>query len=204
MLDAQLSQVHVYVPDGTHLRTLFGEGEGPGKVRGPRDLVLLEDGRVGVAQEVPGRLIFVTRNNVPAGTMAVGGEGMQMGGAGQLFSLFGHGEVLLAAGFMQSRSEEPGKLKQVSFLSRLNPDGTEPVISYLQRGVRVHEDGSVWVLTTRGMRGQPEGVMATFDVFTPEGRGTPRETASSSSAAIMRWSSPGSSTRRWCSSPGGI
>ena len=35
VMDAQLSQVHLYDRQGRHLRTLFGEGDGPGEVRGP-------------------------------------------------------------------------------------------------------------------------------------------------------------------------
>ena len=96
VLDAQMSQVHVYSPAGEHLRTLFREGEGPGEVRGPRDLALMGNGLVGVAQEMPGKLILVDRENVPAGTILVGGKGMERGGACQLFSLFSRGEVLLA------------------------------------------------------------------------------------------------------------
>jgi hypothetical protein len=35
--------------------------------------------------------------------------------------------------------------------------------------MRVADDGSLWVLSSRGYREQPDGVMATFDVFNPEG-----------------------------------
>ena len=76
VLDGQLSHVHVYDRDGAHLRTLFREGEGPGEVRGPRDLVLLDDGRVGVVQEQPGKMIFVDRMNNPAGELTFGGPGV--------------------------------------------------------------------------------------------------------------------------------
>ncbi len=46
-----------------------GEGDGPGEVRGPRDMVLMDDGRVGVVQEVPGKMIFVDRLGNPAGDL---------------------------------------------------------------------------------------------------------------------------------------
>ena len=45
----------------------------------------------------------------------------------------------------------------------------EPVIATMQRGLRVHPDGTIWVMTTRGTRDREPGVMATFDVFSPEG-----------------------------------
>ena len=36
LLDSQLSEVHVYTPDGEHLRTVGREGDGPGEMRGSR------------------------------------------------------------------------------------------------------------------------------------------------------------------------
>lgn len=44
-------------------------------------------------------------------------------------------------------------------------EDTEPDIA----NVRVADDGSVWVLTSRGTHDQPEGVMSTYDVFDSEG-----------------------------------
>ena len=272
VLDAQLSQVHVYDQDGVHLRTLFGEGDGPGEVRGPRDLVLMADGRVGVVQEVPGKLIFVDRLNNPAGELQIGGPGVSHGGFCQSFSAFTGGDLLLVAGFVQTPGDEPGHMLQTNFLSSfdaegrqiaeicvdrndidfskftfdetrhlaaywwnaaIGPDGkiyvapyldqheihvfrgdgtlervierdysswrrtqaekkhfeevvraiygeapieikvvpsdNEPMIAMMQRGLRVHGDGTIWVLTTHGIRDQAPGVMVTFDVYSPSG-----------------------------------
>jgi len=272
VMDAQLSQVHVYDETGSHLRTLFGEGEGPGEVRGPRDLVLLSDGRVGAVQEMPGKLIFVDRDNSPAGNLRVGGAGVEHGGFCQTFTAHAGQEILLLAGFLQAPGSQPGHMDQTSFLASFDgqgqeihrfcadthdldlgdftfqeskhlagywwtadvgpgdrvyiatsldryeiqvcrPDGAlerviereytqwprsaaekqhfvemvkaiyggspidvdvrpsdhEPVVLYLQRGLRVHPDGSIWVLTTRSVREQAAGVMATFDVFDSTG-----------------------------------
>lgn len=44
-------------------------------------------------------------------------------------------------------------------------EDTEPDIT----SIRVADDGTVWVLTSRGTHDQPEGVMMTYDVFDPEG-----------------------------------
>jgi len=270
VMDAQLSEVHVYTPAGVHLRTLFGEGDGPGEVRGPRDIVLLDDGRVGAVQETPGKLVFVDRAGNPAGQLEVGGAGR--GGFCQTFSAFAAGQTLLVAGFLQSPGPEAGHVVQTSFLSRCDrqglqtvdhalavndfafadlvfdesrhfapfwwnaavgpdgrvyvapdldryevrvqePDGTlarvitrdyrpwprtaaekdefvamvqavyhgapidvrvaprddEPVILPMQRGLRLHPDGTLWVLTSRGVREPLNGAMATFDVFDPDG-----------------------------------
>jgi len=272
VMDAQLSEVHVFSPDGEHLRTLFGEGDGPGEIRGPRDLVLLDDGRVGLVQEMPGKLVFVDRLGDPAGQLRIGGEGTSHGGFCQTFSAFTDGEQLLVAGFLQRPGVDPGTMVQTSFLSGFGPDGTrrvdfatrentismadfvfeeakllapfwwnaavgpdglvyvapdleryrlevsapdgrlvrvierdyepwrrseadkawfvemvraiysgtpfeigvepmetEPAVVYLHRGLRVRPDGSIWVLSTRGIRSPEAGAMVTFDVFDPDG-----------------------------------
>lgn len=72
VLDTQLCHVHVYSPDGEKLRVLFREGEGPGEVRGPRDMLILSDGRVGLVQESMGAVTFVDVNGNPAGGFALG------------------------------------------------------------------------------------------------------------------------------------
>jgi len=123
VMDAQLSEVHVYSSDGRHLRTLFGEGEGPGEIRGPRDIVLLDDGRVGAVQEMPGKLVFVDRTGDPAGNLRVGGAGTSHGGFCQTFAAFGTGSPLLVAGFVQKPGESQGHLVQTSFLSSFDADG---------------------------------------------------------------------------------
>jgi hypothetical protein len=51
----------------------------------------------------------------------------------------------------------------------VEPRDDEPVILTMQRGLRLHPDGSLWVLTTRGVREPSGGAMATFDVFDPHG-----------------------------------
>ncbi len=42
-------------------------------------------------------------------------------------------------------------------------------VAAMQHGVRVREDGTLWVLPGRGLHDQPPGVMLTFDVFDPAG-----------------------------------
>ncbi len=125
VMDAQLSEVNVFNPDGQLLRTLFGEGDGPGEVRGPRDMVLMDDGRVGVVQEVPGKMIFVDRQGNPTGDLNIGGPGVSHGGMCQTFNAFSGGDVLLVAGFVQSPGETPTQMVQTNFLSRFDSKGNE-------------------------------------------------------------------------------
>ena len=42
-------------------------------------------------------------------------------------------------------------------------------IAYLQRGLRIMDDGTIWALSGRGMRDLPAGVLAVWDVFDRSG-----------------------------------
>lgn len=59
---------------------------------------------------------------------------------------------------------------QVPFPVQLELSDTEPDINWLNRGVQVDEGGNLWILPSDGTRDQPEGVFATYDVFTPDGK----------------------------------
>lgn len=74
ILDSQLCQVYVYSPVGELLRTLFREGDGPGEVRGPRDMLLMPDGGVGLVHEELGMVKFVDAGGDPAGSFRLGGH----------------------------------------------------------------------------------------------------------------------------------
>lgn len=72
VLDSQQSQVQVFAADGRHLRTLSREGEGPGEVRRPGDMLLLPDGSLGLVQTFPGRIVRVGADGRPAGDFTIG------------------------------------------------------------------------------------------------------------------------------------
>jgi hypothetical protein len=57
----------------------------------------------------------------------------------------------------------------VPFEYRIEIEDDEYDILAMQRGVRVRDDGSLWILPGRGAYEQPDGVMLTFDVFDAEG-----------------------------------
>jgi hypothetical protein len=269
ILDSQVCKVYVYSPDGRLLRTLFGEGDGPGEVRRPRSLALLGDGTVGVIQEFPGRMVRVDRLNNPAPSIAVLSEAGQ--GAATLDGCFAGGPTLVFSGVrlqqavqgIEGREQflsiysiagkelarlvsartardynrfvfaEKNEMPAFYWVNDVGPDGRvytaprrdeytievyspqgklERVISReyehlkrsaaayrrlhgvidsifrrvpfeytieiekdeydilaMQQGIRVRDDGSIWVLPGRGAYDQPEGVMLTFDVFDAEG-----------------------------------
>jgi hypothetical protein len=67
MLDGQLCRIQVYDRDGRHLDTILGEGDGPGEVRNPGQLMLCADGRLAVQHGYPTRLEFVDPDGTPRG-----------------------------------------------------------------------------------------------------------------------------------------
>jgi hypothetical protein len=272
LLDSQLAEVQVYSPDGEHLRTLFREGEGPGEVTQPRDMVLLDDGTVGVIKEFPGTLIRVDRDNTPVSSVRLGtSAGLGFVVVDGCFA--GGGTLAFAGTFVKQPAN--GIQDRVNYLSVFSPEGEElhrlteqlnrrdfgnfvihesldlPAFFWaccvgadgrvyaaphrdryavevyapdgtlervvereyehyrrtaeerqrvhdaiesvirgadieigidveendydilaMQHGVRVREDGTLWVLPSRGVRDQPAGVMLTFDVFDREGHFT--------------------------------
>ena len=269
ILDAQLCHIHVFSPDGTLLRTLFREGDGPGEIRGPRDMLLMGDGTAGMVLETGGAVAFVKSNGDPAGSFSLSGS---QGGIYSLVSGSGSDSILVLAGTSISPGERPEIRLRHNFIgtftrdgnpvatlastdiernlmnllideredmppflwcfdvgpegdiytitdrnrytiSIFRPDGSlkmviereyEPfprseedcasfsgmletanenlpievtveiernhaAVAYLQRGITVLDDGSLWVLTERGARSETAGIMAAFDVFDCEG-----------------------------------
>ncbi len=269
VLDSQLNQVFVFNPEGEMIRSLFREGEGPGEIREPRDMMVLGNGRVAVVQEFPGMVIFVENDGTPAGRVKIGGTD------GGIFSLTGcdaAGDHFIMSGNTQSPGESPGTSNRQYFLSHFDDKGVEtqryceslgvydfqafkfserehtppfwftfaagadgrtcvapdrdqysiqvfapdgklemiiereyqpidrsdqeyddtraiyetaltslPVdykliverqasaVAFLQRGLRIRDDGTIWALSGRGIRNLPTGVLAVFDVFDRKG-----------------------------------
>jgi hypothetical protein len=74
LVDRQLSQVLVIGPDGSLVRTLGREGDGPGELRQPHALVMQGPGTVGAIQGFPGRIIGLNADGTPAGNITLGGD----------------------------------------------------------------------------------------------------------------------------------
>ncbi|MBU0741807.1 hypothetical protein KKA85_12155 [bacterium] len=263
LLDSQLSEVQVFAADGEFVKTLSREGDGPGEVRQPFDMLWMPDGSLGLVQSFPGKIIQVTLDDTPAGVfqqqgeegaiIAVveaegGGGNLVMGGvdveitqggqirhmfiagydvAGnetaryvaydvnwdfrnfvlrereQYLVLFGRwdvaadGSVITAAdpdayefriyaadGTLRSvvtREHEPLKRDEEGYqvmrnmlegMKRQFPFPVETEYADYESPVNtlfVHPDGNIWVQPMRGVRGQPDGVLAVYDVFSPDG-----------------------------------
>lgn len=272
ILDSQLSEAHVYGPDGEYLGTRFGEGEGPGELRRGRDLAVLPGGGLAALQETPARMMLLDQAGDPLKSFKLAGDSDVQIGFWEGYAVEPAGDDFLVAGVNSMVTDDHTGRVRISFLSTFDrtgrelvrfvesrgtfdftnfvfselehmpgfwwnlavgpdgrvytvpdrnsyrievfrPDGQKdlvvereyehlartgaekklmhdmvadifknapmqvnievegdhPDILTFQRGLRVRDDGSIWVLSSRGGRENPEGVMATFDVFDPDG-----------------------------------
>lgn len=273
VMDVQLCQVFVYDEEGNLVKTLFRQGDGPGEIRQPRDLVIMPDGAIGLVQEFPGKIVLVDADNNPRPSIeprlgdAADGGFVAMTRADQRGGTFLIASVEIKPGADQTTQSrqlylatlneenlvneplitkdahwdftnftyrETENLPPFIWSSALGPDGriyssserneyrikvwapdgtlerviereyttvqrtaestawirglleaafaqvpfpvalelsdTEPDINWLNRGVQVDDGGNLWILPSDGTIDQPEGVFATYDVFTPDGK----------------------------------
>ena len=140
LADQQLCQVFVFGPDGELIKTLSREGEGPGEVRGPIDLVRLPDDTFGLAEFFPGKIIKVTYDDLPAGEITVDVSGGQIGGFTMQTMAESWGDHLLMAG---SRSLPQEKFtERTHFLAAVDQDGVQTV-RYMEQVSRIQRPHSV-------------------------------------------------------------
>jgi len=140
LADQQLCQVFVFGPRGELIKTLSREGDGPGEVRGPIDLVRLPDGTVGLAEFFPGKITKVSFDDLPAGEITVDVSGGQTGGFTMQTMVDAWGEHLVVAG---SRSLPQEKFtERTHFLAALNAEGQQTV-RYMEQVSRIQRPHSV-------------------------------------------------------------
>jgi len=123
LLDSQLNQVEVFSPDGEHLNTLSREGDGPGEVRAPQDLVLFPDGTLGIVKLFPGEIVRLAPNGDPLGTLTFGGVDGQQTGFVVAFNADCRGGTFVVAA-QRSTIIENGQ-DRTQFLASLTEDGAE-------------------------------------------------------------------------------
>jgi 6-bladed beta-propeller protein len=122
LLDRQLSQVHVFSPEGEFLRDLSREGEGPGEARNPNDMFFTTDGDLALMQIFPGRVVLIDRQGEPKGTFPYDSGGSAFA---VLIRGVSHGGTMTLAGINQSFDQ--GELTQTYFLSSFADDGSVAV-----------------------------------------------------------------------------
>lgn len=127
LLDTQLSEVRVFSPSGEELRTIGREGEGPGEVRTPVDLVMLPGRTLGLVQAFPGKIIKLDLEGNPAGTIEVGGSDPAQGNLVVLLDARARGNELVAAGMMIGVKPDGSGQTRTRMLSSFSLEGQEKV-----------------------------------------------------------------------------
>lgn len=122
LLDGQLAVVHVFSPAGELLRTVCREGDGPGEVRRPNDMVVRPDGTIAVVQGFPGRLVMLHSDGTPAAeaSYTTGQEGE--GQFTVLVRAWSAGPDLVLAGIRMSFAGS-SRSGQTYFLDRCDAQG---------------------------------------------------------------------------------
>jgi hypothetical protein len=124
LLDTQLSQVSVFTPDGEFSHTLSREGEGPGEVRYPADMLMMPDGTVGLVQSFPGQVICVDKEDNPAETFVPGSNDPTQGGFLGLVDVQSAGGHLVVGGVYSTINQEEGYQIRDHFIRSYEADGT--------------------------------------------------------------------------------
>ncbi len=123
VLDHQLCHVNVFSPEGDLVRTISREGDGPGEVRLPRDVVALGDGSIGIPVLFPGKLIRLTPAGKPLPTILLGDQSDGSGGFDVTYSCESRGGTLLVSG-QHSTPSEVGQ-DRIVYLDILAQDGSQ-------------------------------------------------------------------------------
>lgn len=161
LADEQLGQVLFYSADGEYLRTISREGEGPGEVNHPDQLVWLPNGRLGIGDRKFGQLTCLDRDGTPAGSVHLQDTVGQPLANAQVTRVRSRGGVLAANGSVH-RNDADGTPLQVRYFSLFTPDGAETARiwekpSGFDFGARSYDelqnyfvDRSGWALDARG------------------------------------------------------
>jgi len=105
LLDTQLSEVQVFDPDGEFIHTLSREGEGPGEIRTPVDMLFMPDNGLGLVQAFPGKIIQVDLEGSPLRSFTPGGNDPTAGGFIALTDAHFKGDNLVLGGTKISNGE---------------------------------------------------------------------------------------------------
>ena len=125
LLDTQLCHVLVISPEGEYLGSLSREGEGPGEVSRPRDVVCLPDNSVGLLELFPAKIVKLSPEGEPRGTLIVGGDEAPEGGFTSASRCVYRGGTFMVAG-QRLLSSQTGQ-NRVMYLCRLADSGEELV-----------------------------------------------------------------------------
>lgn len=126
VLDAQLTEVMMFSPDGEYIRSIGREGEGPGEFRRPADMFLTPEGHVAVMQRMPGKIVRVSKDGQPMGNQPIPEtDGMRMFFNGRLAG----SNLVLMMGEMKRKDQG---MDFTTSLVCVSPDG-EQTATYTER-----------------------------------------------------------------------
>lgn len=134
LLDQQLSEVKVFSPAGELLRTLGRQGDGPGEVSNPGDVVLMPDGTIGLVQIFPGKIVKLKQDGTPAGDFNPDTGAATAGGFLALVNCRGAGGNLVLSGIRISMDQATGKQTRNYFVRRYGADGKQ-LAEYIDKEV---------------------------------------------------------------------
>ncbi len=124
LLDTQQMHLIKVSPRGTVLDTLGREGEGPGEVQRPRDVVCLPDATVALLDMFPAKLVKLSLEGEPRGDIRLGiNRDPAAGGFTAASQCVYRGGTLLLTGQHTGRTETGQR--RVLYLSRLDLSGEE-------------------------------------------------------------------------------
>ncbi len=126
LLDRQLCQVAVIGPDGELVGTLGREGEGPGEFRRPNGFFLMDEGRLGIVQGFPGRVIILNADDTPGGAIVVGEAADEGGFHFMTEGAMRAGHLVVSSG-RGSMDRQSGRSTSVSALALIDQQGREKV-----------------------------------------------------------------------------
>lgn len=143
LLDTQLHQVHVFDGQGAFTGTLSREGEGPGEVRYPVDMLFMPDGTLGLVQTFPGRIVCVDLKDNPAKTFVPGGDAPTEGGFLTLSDVQGRSGRLVLGGVESTINQTEGFQIRDNFIRSYAADG-KPLVTYAHKS-RKYEFGKLFI-----------------------------------------------------------
>ncbi len=126
LLDSQLSQVLECSPDGEVIRQLGHDGEGPGELTNPKDMVYFDDGTLGLVKVFPGQLVMLDPEGLPAGVIKLKSDDAPGGFVTMHRALQAGGTLLLGGSIMTMNPELPIQTRTF-FLGRFDREGNKTV-----------------------------------------------------------------------------
>jgi len=151
LLDQGRYQVHVLSPEGRLLRSMSRQGEGPGEMRQPRDILLMPGGTVGVVDRFPGRIIKLTPDGTPAGTFRPSPSASTEGGFVAFNEAIHVGGHLVVGRFTSFEDPAAGHQTRVASLVGYDLEGHETVtyrsleVFWEYRNLVVRERDEHWI-----------------------------------------------------------